>query len=322
MIEVLLDNKDGNVWTLSDMTRELTWSTSRVGKPASVGLTIIKSGIYQDKSFRVNMGDVLRVRSDDVNLFYGYVFSLQENREGEISIKAYDQVRYLLNKHTYVLRNVTTGDVIRKIADDFQLVVGRIDDTGYRIPVLIEDGQTLLDVIEKANTHTMHNATKIFVFFDDFGELSLRDASGFIADFYVGDESLMTQFDYSRDIDRDTYNRIKLYRDNTNTGKREVYMAQDSANIAQWGVLQLYQSVEEDRNEAQIHELLDQLAKLKNRETRSLKLEAVGEVRLRAGMYIRIIMKSLALNQFMLIDEVSHKFEGANHSMSLTLKVI
>jgi hypothetical protein len=132
----------------------------------------------------------------------------------------------------------------------------------------------------------------------------------------------MTGFEYGRDIDQDTYNRIKLYRDNKETGKRELYVAQDSANIARWGVLQLYESVDEGLNAAQINELLTQLAKLKNREQKSLKIEAIGDIRVRAGMYVPIVIESLGINQPMMVDEVKHKFDGEDHTMDLTLKVI
>ena len=322
MLEILVDNKNGRVWDVSEIAKDLTWTTIRVGRPASVDFTLIGSGIYQDRAFTVQNGDIVRVRKDDVNVFYGYVFNVRQNQDAEIGVKAYDQVRYLLNKDTYVFKNVTTGDVIRKIAADFNLKVGRIDDTGYRIPSMVEDGQTLLDIIEKANTLTMSATGRFFVFFDDFGTLSLRDVRAFEAGFYIGDGSLMTGFEYGRDIDSDTYNRIKLYKDNQKTGKREVYLVQDSANIARWGVLQLYEAVDEEMNAAQINELLNRLAALKNREQRTLKLEAIGDIRVRAGMYLPVIIESLGINQPMMVDEVTHRFDGADHTMSITLKVI
>lgn len=316
MLEILLDTKQGKVYDIGEITKDITWTTVRVGSPASLEFTNINPG------FTISPGDVIRVRKDNTNVFYGYVFTVKTNQNGETSVKAYDQVRYLLNKDTYVFKGVTTGDVIRRIAADFKLKTGRIDDTGYRIPAMVEDGQTLLDIIEKANTLTMSATGRFFVFFDDFGALSLRDVRAFQAGFYIGDGSLMTGFEYGRDIDQDTYNRIKLYRDNKDTGKREIYMAQDSNNIARWGVLQLYQSVNEQMNTAQIKQLLNQLVQLKNREKRTLKLEAIGDIRVRAGMYLPVVIESLNINQPMMVDEVTHRFNGAEHTMSITLKVI
>lgn len=317
MLEILIDNKSGDVWDVSELAYELTWTTVRTGRPASVDFKLL-----QRSNLTINNGDIVRIRKDAVNVFYGYVFSVQVNQVGEMGVKAYDQIRYLLAKDTYVFKGKKASEVIRQIAVDFNLRTGRIDDSGYAIPTMVEDAQTLLDIIEKAITLTLWSTQRHFVFFDDFGSLSLRSVNDFLAGFYVGDESLMTGYDYGRDIDNDTYNRIKLYRDNKKTGKREIYQAQDSANIARWGLLQLYESVDEEMNAAQINERLQQLAALKNRETRSLKLEAIGDVRVRAGTYLPLIIEALGINQPMLVDEARHRFSGADHTMSLTLKVI
>ena len=322
MLKILLDNKNGTVWDISDIVTDISWTTTRVGRPASFEFTLIGSAIFQDRAFEINNGDIVRVTKDDVHVFYGYVFSIDMNEDAEIGVKAYDQVRYLLNKDTFVFKNQTIGDIIRQIAEKFNLKTGRIDDAGYKIPSMVEDGQTLLDMIEKAITLTMSATGQFYVFFDDFGELSLRDVRSFDAGIYVGDGSLMTGFEHTRDIDSDTYNQIKLYRDNQKTGRREVYMAKDSANIAKWGVLQLYEKIDENMNDAQISEMLDRLAKLKNREQRTLKLDAIGDVRVRSGMYLPIVIESLGINQPMMVDEVKHRFSGADHTMSLTLKVV
>ncbi|MBO9610389.1 MAG: hypothetical protein J7639_30800, partial [Paenibacillaceae bacterium] len=79
-------------------------------------------------------------------------------------------------------------------------------------------------------------------------------------------------------------------QDNKDTGHRDVYIALDSANIAKWGRLQFYQKVDDNRNEAQIKELLDNLITLKNRETRSMRVEAIGDIRIRAGCYARVLI--------------------------------
>lgn len=322
MIEILLDKKQGTIWDLGEVVTNITWSTKRAGGPASLEFTLVNSGIYQIRSFTIDPGDIIRMRKGDQNVFSGFVFAIRENQEREIRIKAYDQVRYLLNKDTYVFKNATTGDVIRQIASDFHLQVGQIDDTGYPIPTMVEDGQTLLDIIEKANILTLINTNRHYVFFDDFGQLSLRLIDDFLADVYIGDGSLLTGFDYERDIDKDTYNLVKLYRDNQESGRREVFIAKDSASIANWGLLQLYQSVDEQKNIAQINELLSQLMTLRNRERKSLKLTAIGDVRIRAGTYVPLVIEALGINQPMLVEEATHTFSGGEHTMSLTLKVI
>lgn len=322
MLEVLLDNRDGNVWNLSKIISEISWKTERIGKPGSLDLTFIKGGIYQDKKFVINPGDVISVKYDNTPVFFGYVFNIETGNGESVKVAAYDQIRYLLNVDTYVFKNITVSEIIRRIAKDFKLKVGKLAETNYKIPKMMEDKQSLLDIIDKAITLTFSNTGRDYVLYDNFGELTLQYVNETLTDFWIGDQSLMYDFSHSRDIDSDTYNVIKLYKDNKKTGKREIYKAQDSANIAKWGMLQLYQSVDEDMNNAQINKLLTQLAQLKNREGRSLKIDAIGDIRVRAGIYLRVLIEELGVNQPFLIDECTHKFSGGAHTMSLNLRVV
>lgn len=322
MFEVLLDNKNGTVWDISNIVTGIKWKTTRIGSPGSLDFTLIKGSPFQDVTFQVNNGDIVRFRYNDHNVFYGYVFAKDGGKDEAVRIKCYDQIRYLLNKDTYVFAKVKASDVIKRIADDFNLKTGQIADTGYVIPTMVEDNQTLLDIIDKALVLTIWNTGKNYVLYDDFGSLTLRDVEDLLVNFVVGDNSLMTNYIMKSSIDQDTYNKVKLYKDNKKTGKRDVYIAKDSANIAKWGTLQLTQSVDEDKNEAQINELLNQLIALKNRETKTLQVEAIGDVRVRAGCYVPIVINEYEINQPFLVDEVTHQFDGDDHKMSIVLKVV
>lgn len=323
MLKLQLDNKNGTMWDLSEVVTSVKWKTTRIGKASSLGFTYIKGGVFESSEFVINNGDIVRCIVDDANMFYGYVFSVETGKDEDVSVTCYDQTRYLMNTDTYVLANVTATDVLKRIASDFGLKTGTLADTGYVIPTLSEDGQKLMDIICKSLTLTLINTGRNYVLFDDFGELTIRNIESTLADFYIGTGSLLTDYSYKQSIDDDTYNRIKLYKENKESGKREVHIAQDSNNIAKWGLLQLYQSVDEDMNDAQIRELLDQFAVLKNKESKTLKIEAIGNVQLRAGSYISLVIPELDINQPFLIDECSHDFKGSSdHTMSLELKVI
>lgn len=315
-LEIMTDDKKGNVFDVSDLITEATWKTSRIGKPGSFEFTILQASNYM-----INNGDIVRAKVDGKPLFYGYVFAVGRSQEGIIKVKAYDQIRYLSASDTYVLKNITAAALVKKIADDFGLKWGNVVDTKYKIPSMVEDNQKLIDIICKAFDYTTINTGSIYNFYDDFGNLTVKNIKDMNLDIIIGDDSLMTDFSFEKSIDDDTYNRVKLVQDNKKTKKRDVYIAQDSANIAKWGRLQYYQKVDENQNAAQIKQLLDQLAKLKNRETKSLKLKALGDPSVRAGCYVPIFIEELSINQLYLIDECSHKFSGDDHTISLELKV-
>lgn len=325
MIEVLelkLDNRNGNVWNISEIVSAISWKTSRVGRPGSLDFTLTKNALYQDKTFAYKNGDIVQLRKGNVNVFHGFIFEISEGSDDAVKIKAYDQIRYLMAKDTYVLENVTASEVVSKIAKQFQLKTGIIEDTGYKIPTMSEDGKKLIDIIDNALALTLINSGRNYVLYDDFGQLALRNVESLLLDFVIGDGSLMTEYALKTSIDQDTYNRIVLYKDNEKSGKRELHVTQDSGNIAKWGVLQFYESVDENMNDAQIRAQLQTLATLKNRETKSLKLSAIGDIRVRGGSYVRIRIEEYGINQPFLVDECSHSFDGADHTMTLELKVI
>ncbi|MFL8589819.1 cell wall hydrolase, partial [Clostridioides difficile] len=68
---------------------------------------------------------------------------------------------------------------------------------------------------------------------------------------------VIEDFDYNSSIDSDTYTKIKLVRDNEESGKRDVYIAQDSTHMRSWGILQMFETVDKNMNEAEIKQKCD-----------------------------------------------------------------
>lgn len=322
MMEVFLDNSDGTVWDLSSLVTEVSWSTYRLGKAGSVDLSFIWHSPFQSRDFTYGNGDVLRIKYQDKTIFYGYVFSVDSGPGEVVQLTAYDQMRYLMNTDTYVFENTTASEMLRQIAEDFKLKLGNVEDTKYVIPSMVEDGQKLMDIIYKAITKTFVATGNDYCLYDDAGSLCLRSVEREAADAMVSDALNLVDYQVQKSIDDDTFNQIKLYRDNEETGKRELYVAKDSSTIAKWGMLQHYESVDSNMNEAQISELLDNLIKVKNRETKSLQVTALGNIDLRAGMRVHIVIDAYQVRQSLLIDECTHAFAGADHTMKLNLRVI
>lgn len=320
MMEVLIDNRDGTVWDMP--VSSVQWKTSRIGKAGTLDAKLI---IEQPTKFPVNSGAIIRVTDGEYNFFYGYVFETGFNTSSEFSVKAYDQLRYLMYNDTFVFSSTTATAGIKKIAADAGLKIGTFEDTGYKVPAMVEDNKKALDVVAKFLDSTLIATNRNYVLFDNFGKLELRNINNMAIsadDFYIGEESLLFDFEYKKSIDEETYNRVKIVQDNKKTGKREVYIAQDSANIAKWGRLQEFRKVDEKMTAAQIKDLLDKLIKLRNRETKSLKLNCLGHWKVRAGCFVFVYIEKIGIKQYFLVDECTHNWEGGVHTMQLDLKVI
>ena len=207
---------------------EITWTTERKGAAGKLEFKIVKDDIINFEE-----GNPVAFKVDNTNLFYGFVFRKKRDKEQIIKTTAYDQLRYLKNKDTRVYVNKRADEVVRSIASDFQLNVGMLENTGYVIAKKAESNQSLFDIILNALDETIRNRKEMYVLYDDFGKLCLKNLERMKVGLVI-DEETGENFDYESSIDSDTYNQIKLTYDNSDTGKREVYIAKDSSNIEKW----------------------------------------------------------------------------------------
>ena len=298
----------------------ITWSTERKGAPGELSFKVVV-----DDKLNITEGNGVIFKVNGVDVFYGFIFKLKRNKDHIITVTAYDQLRYLKNKDTYVYEGITAGQLIKRIADDYQLQTGELEDTGYIIPSRIEDNSTLFDTIQTALDLTLQNKGKIYVMYDDFGKIMLKSLENMkVGDYKQGflmiDQTTAQNFDYTSTIDTQTYNKVKLTYDNDQTGQREIYIAQSGDNMNKWGVLQYFDTLDKDENG---QAKADALLSLYNSKTRNLTVkEAAGDLRVRGGSLVIISLKSkdIKYNQFMLVEKAKHTFKSGEHTMTLTLR--
>lgn len=310
------NNVTGAAFDITTLVSGAKWSTKRSGSPASLELTAIVNDEIQ-----WSHGGIVTLLDDKTGLFYGYVVKISQNEKEQVQITAYDQTWYLKkNKDTYVFKGKRADQVLKQIAEDFKLKTGSLANTGYSIPSMIEDGQTLFDIVLKAIDYTLINTGKMFVLWDNFGKLTLTDVETAKLDLFVGDGSLATGFTYESEIDSEAYNKIKLVKDNKKTGKRDVYIFQDSKNMTLWGILQDYEVVDENMNEAQIKKRGGQMLELYNRPKRSFSVSAIADLSVRAGRALYIGIGAVGVKSFFIVEEATHDL--LKETMSLKLKVV
>ncbi|WP_058303452.1 XkdQ/YqbQ family protein [Gorillibacterium timonense] len=322
MLEVMLDNRNGNLWDISSIVTDASWKTSRIGKPSTFGFSYVKGSPFEDSRFKLEPGDIISVRKDGKGIFFGYVFTIDNGMEEKATVTAYDQIRYLQANDSYTFTNTTATAIIRRIINDYKLKAGSLAQTVYTIPNLAMKDKKLIDTICTALQHTVVGEKKIYTFFDDYGELALRNSEEMLLEMWIGDGSLMTGYEYSRSIDDETYNYILMKRDSESKENPPIVW-KDSSTISKWGRLQLFKQIDQNMNNAQINELGKNLLALHNRERKKLTLEALGDLRVRAGCYLRVYLEEVAINQPFLVEECSHEqLEEDVSIMKLELKVI
>lgn len=296
------------------VTGEIQWQTERKGVQGSLTFKVVK-----DATLNFTEGDAVRLKVDGQKVFYGFVFQKKRDKQGIITVTAYDQLRYLKNKDTYVYSNKTASEVVQMLAKDFNLQCGTLEDTKFKIESRVEDNQTLFDIIQNALDLTLTSKKEMYVLYDDFGKLTLKNIGNMKVGILI-DEDTGENFDYTSSIDGETYDKIKLVYNNEKTGKRETYIAQDSSHINQWGVLQYFETIDEKTNGKA---KADALLSLYNQKTRNLTIKgAFGDVRVRAGTLVAVSLNlgDIIANSFLLVEQAKHTFSESLHTMDLTLR--
>jgi hypothetical protein len=276
--------------------------------------------VYSDQKLVFEEGNPVMLKSGDEGIFYGFVFTKKRDpAKKTIKVTAYDQRRYLKNKATYSYENKKAGEVLQMIAEDFRLELGYIEDTEYVIPARVEENRSLFDIIITALNLTVQNCGKMFVLGDEFGKLTIRNIEDLKLNILI-DEQTAKSYDYETSIDKDVYNKIKITQENKSSGGVDVYIAQDSANINKWGLLQYLDGTQEGINP---ENQADSLLELYNNKLNKLSLkDVIGDVRYRPG-YSPIIYLKLddrVISHYMVIVSATHSFKNREHFTNLKLR--
>lgn len=311
-IELLIQN--GNTVYAPVTQDEIVWTTERKSSPGKLEFKVLKDNIINYEE-----GNPISFKVNGNKVFYGFVFTKKREKDKIIKTTAYDQLRYLKNKSSYVYVDKRADELVRMIANDFQLNVGTLENTNYKIAKKSESNQALFDIILNALDETIQYKKEMYVLYDDFGQICLKNLERMKVGLII-DEETAQNFDYQSSIDTDTYNKIKLVYDNEKTGKREVYIAQDTSNMNKWGVLQYFDTIDEKTNGAVKAKTL---LNLYNQKTRNLEIKnAIGDIRVRGGslIIVNLDLGDVKLQNFMLVEKAKHTFKNGEHFMDLTLR--
>lgn len=289
----------------------ITLEWERSGSPGKLTFTTVKTDSFAE-------GDPVYFHYDGNKVFMGYVFKKKRDKDNHIEVTCYDQIRYLKNKFMYIFENKKASEIIQALCADFKMKTGTVEDTKYVIPVIAEENISALDIAMDVLEETTVNTGEMFVLYDNYGSLEVKNISNMVTNQVVCDETA-ENFDYSSSIDDETYNDVVLYykgKDN----KLQTYTASSKSKIKQWGVLRYFEEVDSPtiaENKAK------SLLKLYCKKTRSLQISGVfGDIRVRGGSLIpvKLNLGDVLADNYMLVEKVTHKFEENHYTMDITVQ--
>lgn len=298
---------------------DITWTTERGGHAGKVQFAAVKNAgemIYHE-------GDNVRLMCDGKPLFSVFV-DTKSKRQQSITTTCYDQLYRLKSKQSYNFANMTASGIVGLIAGEFGLTLGDVADTGYILPAKIYEEATLLDIITDSVRQTIIATGKVYNFYDDAGKLALKEPKDMASQYIIGNGSLATDYTYATSIS-DAYNYIKLVRPNKATNQGDVIVEYDPEAEATWGRIQYYAKVDEQLNDAQIHEQAKQLLEYYCQTKRTLKVKALGVPDIQAGSMVMMDIPDLGdikLTKMLLIDKCVHHIGSNSWTMDLEMRVV
>lgn len=327
------ENDQMQTFDVSDLVDGIQYTTVLDGQPSKLTFTLQKD---PNGKLNVHNGSIVQFRRDGKGIFFGYVFEMGTDATETFKITAYDQMRYLKNEVTISLKNMKVSDVFIKLCNENGLkkytVVTPCD---FVCPKKNYEGQTLFSILKdqlhKANIDS--DGHKYYFLRDNFGMLELNEINNCMTDLVIGEKSLLSSYQFSISIDKNTYNKFLLVKKDGQTDSYITYATPESVTQKRWGLLQKVINMDENINKEQLAKSAEGYIKRYNKETKTFKISALGEDSIRAGSGIKVNIPQLRTNKTdkngnatteylpMWVLGATHNFNKDMHTMELDIAI-
>lgn len=315
--QILLYRSDSDILDISELVGTIEF-TDNINKSGVCNFPVVRS-----PAVTPDVGNRVEVSAAGVRYFAGTIVGVDASHEDELKIKAFDQLFYLASEDTYVFKDKTASQVFTQLCTDSGLTLGTVDDTKQPLGEKPFDGKKRLDIIADCLKLTLIKTRELFFIKDVAGQAVLRNVRNTISELVIAPDSLLLGYQYQRSIESESYNQIKLVRDNKETGKRELYITKDSGNIKAWGgTVQYYEKLDDEITAEQAKERADSLLYIKNRVKQTLSVDNLGEKSIRAGNMLYIDIPELGLGKFLMCTCARHTFANTGHTVKVDLRLI
>lgn len=316
--EMIIQNVDtGDIFDVSTLVNSIQYTTSLTGQAGKLSFILEKD---PNDILNICVGSKVRFKTEDGGVFFGYIFTIGTDSTEAYKITAYDQTRYLKNKDVIYMENQSASQLFESICKktnikDYKIIT----PSTFVLQNHLFNNTTYWEMIDFACSCTLEQSKEAPYYFvrDNFGTLEFNELSKCKSNLIIGDESLLMDYKYELDIDKDSFNRIKIMKGNEEQGLTISTINQDVENINKWGLLQHTTFVDESMTDSQIQDFAKLFLLLKNRVRKTISINALGYHGMFAGAGFTFILNKLGIKQDMYIVSATHNYDADLHTMEL-----
>lgn len=301
-------------------TESIVWTGRRYNAARKIDVSMLFRQGGSRQSVKVFEGDTVLFKWQGKELFRGTIFNRAFNKSGISSFTAYDNLQYLLlNSDTYVFTNARADQIAKRVFSDFGIPHDNsmIAHTKHVFKNLIFANETkLYDILLKALIDTEKHTKQRYMIFSKEGKAGIkaykREESVWVLESGVNIED----FTFETSLD-DVATRVKLVAGDEK--KKISAVMTDDKGRSKYGVLQHYENISGDVNQAQLNDLAKKTLERKKELSQKFTISALGIPSLSSGDMVRVIEKETSINGNYFVESDSHHFVGNSHMMSLEL---
>lgn len=304
-MQVLCEHNN-SIIDITQACSDISLSESLNEGASSVSIKYVADGLILDN------GDPIRITgaNEKAGIFFGNIFKVNVDADKLVSVKAYDQLRYLKAKDIVVLENPTLKDILVYACNKLSLKLGNIADTKIKLSTVARYDKTYLDLIVDGikDTLVLSGAKDFYVLRDVYGSVCLMNANELALPVVLGTNSLVTGFSYEKSIDDNYYNVVKILYKDESQSRNDLSLSLDQNAINKLGILQYFEFADSIKDKQASKQRANDLLKLYNKEKESLRLQCLGDLSIRAGCSIYASIEDIKLDRRLIVKSVSHKF--------------
>lgn len=284
--------------------------------------------------FNENVFGVKNLKSQVTQIFSGTIFNWNKSKDGSFEVTCYDDLRYFSNPDDWYMTEKTADTAFSYICSKLGLIpiVKQPSTTILKNYLFLEKTywEMMEHIIEETlvENYSAGNSVLNYYFLKStVAGIVFDTINNNMTDLIIGDESLLMDYDYSEDIDSDTFNDIIIVKsvqeDNLGSqGERVITTKMDNLTQQKWGVLRKMISIKDESDKTQIEKYAELFLQLKNRIKKSIKVTALGYDGIEAGSGFIFKLDRLKIFQKMYVISATHNYEMDKHTMELEVNIV